>query len=249
MPGQPSLAYSPLDLPDEPDEPFWTEVIDAMAARVGVLDETGRFIAVNQAWKDRSAARGRPKDYPVGLHLSDLTGTVPTRYSRLLNKGYRAVAEGRRSEFSCAYPVPTKGGDDWFKQTLSMMGGDGGHRTVVVIQSIQELKHAEARLRAANAELTVARDAAEAADTAKSVFLGMMSHEIRTPLNGVLGMARVMAADVQAEVEGDVRLAGQQGPAGVLGPDAQGRQVDGAVVQGDLAGLQARQAELSLIHI
>jgi signal transduction histidine kinase/CheY-like chemotaxis protein len=47
-------------------------------------------------------------------------------------------------------------------------------------------------LRAANAQLTIARDKATDASRAKSEFLANMSHEIRTPMNGIIGMTELV---------------------------------------------------------
>src|SRR5438477_9528060 len=55
----------------------------------------------------------------------------------------------------------------------------------------EQVARRTAELTQTNAQLTVAKEKAEAASQAKSEFLANMSHEIRTPMNGVIGMTEL----------------------------------------------------------
>ena len=72
---------------------------------------------------------------------------------------------------------------------------------LALVSDITEVKHAELRLRDANAALMEARDKAEAANRAKSAFLANMSHEIRTPMNAIIGWTHLLQRDAQDLLE------------------------------------------------
>jgi PAS domain S-box-containing protein len=72
-------------------------------------------------------------------------------------------------------------------------------------QNEEELRrykeHLEDEIQQRTTDLIVARDAAEAANRAKSVFLANMSHELRTPLNAILGFSKLMRKNPQLSDE------------------------------------------------
>ena len=64
---------------------------------------------------------------------------------------------------------------------------------------VREIKRHEDTLK----DLTIAKNDAESANSAKSDFLAKMSHELRTPLNAVIGYSEILLEDAELDGRGE----------------------------------------------
>jgi PAS domain S-box-containing protein len=186
---------------------FLRNIIDADPNYIFVVDRQSRYVMVNQAVANL-----------LGERAEDMVGQPFARFQHDkgmaadVNHANMSIIDSRDEVFIPEQMIDGANGERRWVQTYkrAITGPDGKSDFLVGISTdITERKRFEH-------ELTVAKEAAESANVAKSHFLANMSHELRTPLNAIIGFSEILADqtfgelnDKQAKYVGHILTSGR----------------------------------------
>ena len=185
-------------------------LLESIADGVFVLDREWCYTIVNDAAAEFVQM---PKAKLVGGKLQELfpelekttffetmRSVMESRQPGTISDQYR-FQDGRESWYEVfIYPVPEgilciSTDISARKRAETELHRYQAHLEELVEERTADLRQEIAEHKRTAHELMLAKEAAEAANRAKSIFLANMSHELRTPLNAILGFSELMAED------------------------------------------------------
>jgi PAS domain S-box-containing protein len=168
-------------------------IIETEPECIKIVDDAGRLTFMNPAGLAMIEADSlaQVKDHPV-------LGVIAPEFHEDYTKLHQRVLKGEPAQMQYEV-VGLKGGRRWLETHAVPMMSDGERVHLAITRDISEKKkaedeleryrlHLESLVQERTQALSIAKEAAEAANRAKTVFLATMSHELRTPMNGIMGM-------------------------------------------------------------
>lgn len=132
--------------------------LDGLSAHIAIIDQTGKILAVNQAWREFSAANGgdsrKTNEGSNYLQISEYAEELNSGEGKAFANGIRAVLDGWIDNFEMEYPCHTKDQERWFVGRVTRFPAGGSPKAVIAHEDVSERKLGEEALRHAHKQLT-----------------------------------------------------------------------------------------------
>lgn len=122
--------------------------IDHVTPRTAVLDETGKIILANDAWKQHAIQSISLDQTKIGNEANSLdayhnASGMEMEYATKMVAGIKSVMRGQESEYRLKYPCHTPVHEQWYMVRVTTYSKDGYKLTVVIHEDISKNRFLE----------------------------------------------------------------------------------------------------------
>ncbi|MEI6874209.1 MAG: sensor histidine kinase [Spirochaetota bacterium] len=166
--------------------------MDALAAHMALLDDSGKILAINRAWRAFAAANSRDiaglLENANYLAVCDLATGADSAEAAAFAAGIRSVISGAREDFTLEYPCHSPTEERWFTGKVTGFTIEGKSYAVVAHEDITGRKKAE----------KLAKDLLGE----KELILREVHHRIKNNMNSICSLLALQADSLGAGVAG-----------------------------------------------
>ena len=185
---RPSRRRSEADL--KAIETYAQNIVDTVREPLLILDATLRVRSANNAFYQTFQVTSEETENRLIYELGNGQWDIPDLRTLLEDVVPKSSVF---NDFELEHTFPVIGRRVMLLNARKLQAGHHGELLVLAMEDVTERRRVEE-------EVAKAKEAAEAANRAKSAFLANMSHEIRTPMNAILGFSQLMLRDQNLDV-------------------------------------------------
>src|SRR5205823_1212404 len=160
-------------------------IVDTVREPLLILDTTLRVRSANRAFYQTFHVSSQETENRLIYELGNGQWDIPDLRTLLEDVVPKSSVF---NDFELEHTFPVIGRRVMLLNARQLQAGQHGELLVLAMEDVTERRRVEE-------EVAKAKEAAEAANRAKSAFLANMSHEIRTPMNAILGFSQLMLRD------------------------------------------------------